>query len=125
MHAAVTLARRTLLLALLAARSARAQTPMRMVESFPAANAIMDGKTTHFSVMFDRPLDHAASRLFVERDGAVVQTLSPRLNSQPNTLYADGHPLPPGRYTLRWDAHGLGGNGASAGSVGFGVAGGK
>ncbi len=89
------------------APSAFAQSTMHMVESFPKADAIMDGRNTRFSVKFDGPVDHHASRLVVEQDGVVVQILQPRLNAQPNTLYSDGHPLKPGHYVLRWNVRGM------------------
>ena len=108
------------LLATLLASAAFAQATMRMVESFPQANAIMDGHNTRFSVKFDGPVDHNASRLLIEQNGAVVQTLRPRLNSQPNTLYSDGHPLKPGTYMLRWVVRGMHGEDGS-GAVAFTV----
>lgn len=107
--------------ALLCSRAAPAQETMRMTASFPAANAIMDGRNTRFSVMFDGPVDHKASRLVIEQDGVVRQVLTPRLNSQPNTLYSDGHPLKPGDYTLRWEARGQHGGAVGAGSIAFKV----
>ena len=107
--------------ALLCASAALAQAAMRMTESFPAANAIMDGRNTRFSVMFDGPVDHQSSRLFIEQNGVVQQVLTPRLNSQPNTLYSDGRPLRPGEYTLRWDARGTRGGAMGSGAIAFKV----
>lgn len=106
---------------LLASTAAHAQSVMRMVESFPVANAIMDGHNTRFSVMFDGPVDHQASRLVIEQNGVVQQVLKPRLNSQPNTLYSNGHALKPGDYTLRWDARGQHGGAAGSGAIAFKV----
>lgn len=106
---------------LLSGSAASAQASLRMINSFPSANAIMDGRSTRFSVMFDGPVDHAASRLVIEQNGVVQQILTPRLNSQPNTLYSDGHPLKPGDYTLRWDAHGQHGGAIGTGAIAFKV----
>lgn len=100
-----------------------AQSVMRMVDSHPAAHAIMDGRNTLYTVMFDAPVDHAGSRLFIERDGQVLHVLQPRLNSQPNTLYAEGRPLPGGSYRLRWSVRGQGHGAGPAqdGSIEFNV----
>jgi len=105
----------------LCATGANAQAPMRMIESYPTANAIMDGRNMHFSVMFDGPVDHAGSNLIIEQNGVVVETLTPRLNSQPNTLYSDGRPLAPGNYMLRWNARGQHGGAVGQGAIGFKV----
>jgi methionine-rich copper-binding protein CopC len=75
---------------------------VRVMESAPAVNATIDGRSTAFSVRFDRPVDHIRSVLVVKRDGEVVETLQPRLQSAPQVLFARAPTLPPGRYQLYW-----------------------
>ena len=72
---------------LLARADAWAQS-VRALESVPAANARIDARTTAFSVRFDKPVDHAHSVFIIERDGKVVETLHPRLESAPEVLFA-------------------------------------
>jgi methionine-rich copper-binding protein CopC len=80
---------------------ASAQT-VHVVDSTPTANAMIDGRTSSFSVRFDRPVDHVRSMLIVKRDDKVVETLQPRLDSAPEVLFARAPTLPPGKYTLHW-----------------------
>ena len=75
---------------------------VQVLESVPAANATIDGRSTAFSVRFDRPVDHIHSVLAVKRDGEVVETLQPRLQSAPQVLFARAPTLPPGKYQLYW-----------------------
>lgn len=94
---------------------------MRVMESRPSAQAVMDGTETQFFVRFNGPVDHAASRLSVVQDGHVVQTLHPRLNSQPNVLYSGVRRLAPGVYALRWMTRSMQDHGASQGEIAFTV----
>lgn len=105
---------------LLSAPAAMAET-MHVMESLPAAHAVMDGTQTELFVRFDGPVDHAASRLEILRDGGVVQILHPRLNSQPNVLYAGVKRLPPGSYVLRWTTQAMRDHQASTGDIDFTV----
>jgi methionine-rich copper-binding protein CopC len=88
-------------LALLGAASARAD-DLKVVETNPAANAVMSGVSDGFFVRFNQPVDHVSSRIFVKRGGEIVETLVPRLQSNPNVLFARASTLPPGQYTLHW-----------------------
>ncbi len=105
---------------LMLASSALAAT-VRVMESRPAAQAIMDGEQTEFFVRFDAPVDHGASVLSVLRDGRIVQTLHPRLNSQPNTLYSGVRHLEAGAYVLHWMARLMQGSDVSQGDIAFSV----
>jgi methionine-rich copper-binding protein CopC len=105
---------------LLPAGPARAAA-MHVMESRPTAQAVMDGGQTAFFVRFDGPVDHAASVLTVLRDGKVVQTLHPRLNSRPNTLYSAVRHLAPGGYTLHWTTRPMRGSDVSEGDIPFSV----
>jgi methionine-rich copper-binding protein CopC len=94
---------------------------MQVMDSKPTAAAVMDGDETEFFVRFDEPVNHAASRLVVVQDGKVVQTLHPRLESEPNVLYSGVHRLASGTYTLRWTTESMQGHAASQGEIPFTV----
>ena len=96
---------------------------MRVMESRPAAHALMDATNTRFFVRFDGPVDHAASTLTVLQDGRLVQVLHPRLNSSPNTLYGSGARLKPGDYELRWTTRQMHGQQGLFGTIPFRVGG--
>jgi methionine-rich copper-binding protein CopC len=92
---------------------------MTVVESHPMVDEIMDGRATAFSIRFDGPVDHAASRLTLVTPHG-VKSLRPRLDSEPNTLFANVGALPPGSYELRWEARSMDGQ-VSKGTVPFKV----
>ncbi len=96
-------------------------TTMHVMESRPAAEAIMAGPQTEFFIRFDGPVDHRASVLTVLQDGRVVQVLHPRLNSQPNTLYSGVRKLAAGGYVLRWMTRSMRDHDATEGEIGFSV----
>jgi len=75
---------------------------LKVLQTNPAANTLMDAHSDGFSVWFNQPVDHINSRLLVKRGDAVVETLVPRLQSNPNVLFARAPTLPPGSYTLHW-----------------------
>jgi len=74
---------------------------LKVLETGPAANAVLDSVSDGFFVRFDRPVDHINSRLLVKRGSEVVEMLQPRLQSNPNVLFARASTLPPGKYTLQ------------------------
>ena len=85
---------------------------MSVVESFPMVDQIMDGRATSFSVRFDGPMYHAASRLtLVTPHGS--RSLRARLDSEPNTLFAAVGALPPGSYEPQLEARAMDGEAAS------------
>ena len=47
---------------------------VQVLDSVPAANTTINGRSTSFSVRFDRPVDHVRSVLVVKRDGEVIET---------------------------------------------------
>ncbi|MBL6614889.1 MAG: copper resistance protein CopC [Reyranella sp.] len=94
--------RRLMMVGLVLAPTASRAQGVRVVESTPAADASISGPSTAYSVRFDRPVDHVHSVMLVKRDGKVVQTLQPRLQSAPDVLFARAPTLPPGAYTLHW-----------------------
>jgi methionine-rich copper-binding protein CopC len=80
---------------------------------------IMDGRATSFSIRFDGPIDHAASRLTLVTPHG-VRSLRARLNSEPNTLFTAVGTLPAGNYELRWEARAMDGE-VSKGIIPFKV----
>jgi len=111
-------------LAVLVALLASAPAPslaMQVMESLPAAHAVMDETQTEFFIRFDVPVDHAASRLEIVRDGKPLQTLHPRLNSQPNVIYSSVRRLAPGAYVLRWTTRSMRDQEAAMGEIDFTV----
>jgi methionine-rich copper-binding protein CopC len=105
---------------LLPSASARAD-DVHVLDSTPAANATIDGRTSAFSVRFDRPVDHVHSVLFIKRGGEVVETLHPRLNSAPDVLFARASTLPAGAYTLHWQVRTMTGVDTVEGDIPFTV----
>src|SRR5207302_10537453 len=85
--------------ALAALSSARAD-ELKVLETGPAANAELEGVSDGFFVRFDRPVDHINSRLLIKRGSEVVETLQPRLQSNPNVLFARAATLPRRKYAL-------------------------
>jgi len=92
---------------------------MSVVGSFPMVDQIMDGRATSFSIRFDGPIDHAASRLTLVTPHG-VRSLRARLDSEPNTLFTAVGALPAGSYALRWEARAMDGE-VSKGTIPFKV----
>ena len=119
---------RRYLAALLGAGAAVAAVPglaqaasTRVLESTPAASAVISGRTSAFSVRFDRPVDHVRSTLTIMRDGELVERLEPRLDSAPEVLFARAPTLPEGNYTLHWEVRTLAGSEVDKGDIPFSV----
>ena len=81
--------------------------PMHMVESYPAADAIVDGRNAQYFVRFDGPVDHRGAHLVITRDGRTVETLDALLDSAPEVLFASAPRLPAGDYELHWSARSM------------------
>ena len=116
--------RKSLLLvpvALLLTCGLAAASPPQLRESMPAAEAVLDGRNLQFTIRFDAPIDHAASRLEITRDGNVIRTLHPLLDSAPTVLFAAGEALPPGRYSLHWHVGAPFGGEVAEGDIPFSV----
>ena len=73
-----------------------------LAESPPSVRAVFDGRNVEFFLRFDRPVDHVHSRIAIMRDGKVVKMLNPRLEAQPDVLFARAATLSPGDYKLYW-----------------------
>ena len=100
--------------------TARAQT-VHMMASSPSASAVIDGRSNQFFVRFDRPVDHARSRLLITQDGKVVETLHPSLSSAAEVLFAQAPSLPQGNYKLHWTVVTMTGGTVTEGDIPFAV----
>ena len=95
---------------------------VNVLESTPTAHAVIGSRSSEFFVRFDRPVDHVKSRLEIFRDGKVIETLHPRLESAPEVLFARASTLPAGDYLLHWTVVTLQGTDVIAGDIPFKVA---
>jgi hypothetical protein len=107
----------TAVLAPLAAEAAARQ----VRSSSPAAGATIQGHHAEYVVRFDGPVNHRSCRLLITQSGKLIQTLPLRLNSAPDTLFAQGEAPPPGNYTLHWETQSTDGD-MSSGDIPFSVA---
>jgi methionine-rich copper-binding protein CopC len=96
---------------------------MRVQESYPAAETIIDGRNAQYLVRFDGPVDHRNARLEIIRDGKVIEELHPRLDSAPDVLFASAPALSPGHYVFRWSVKSAPDNEVTEGEIRFSVAG--
>jgi methionine-rich copper-binding protein CopC len=92
-----------------------------MMDSAPAANAVIDGRSSEFFVRFDRPVDHIRSTLDITRGSKLVERLHPRLESAPEVLYARAPTLPAGNYKLHWSVRTMTTGAATQGDIPFKV----
>ncbi|WP_170921104.1 copper resistance CopC family protein [Enhydrobacter aerosaccus] len=95
---------------------------LRVVETSPTDHQVIQGQLNSFYVRFDRPVDHIWSRLKIERDGKVIETLHPRFEAEPEVLYAASPTLAPGAYRLRWSVRSLEKTDLEDGSISFTIA---
>ena len=82
--------------------TALAQDDLHVMDSAPKAQAVIGEPGSAFYVRFDRPIDHIHSNLSIFRDTKLIERLQPRLQSEPNVLFARAPTLAPGEYFLRW-----------------------
>ncbi len=94
---------------------------LRVMESAPAASAVIARRSSEFFVRFDRPVDHVRSTLDIMSDGKLVERLKPRLQSAPAVLFARAPTLPPGNYKLHWSVRTMSGVEAIEGDIPFTV----
>ena len=94
---------------------------VHVVQSTPAASAVIDGRSSAFLVRFDRPVDHVHSTLSITRDGKLVERLQPRLESAPEVLFARAPTVPAGDYKLHWSVRTMAGVDAIQGDIPFTV----
>lgn len=77
---------------------------MQMVESFPSARTVVEGRNAQYVVRFDALVNHRDSRLTIIQHDRVLRTLQPILRSDPKALTASAPRLPTGDYELHWSA---------------------
>ena len=118
-HLAVLCAIFVLLLMSTAAAPAR---PMQLLASTPAAETVMRGDHAEYVVRFDGPVDHTQSRIEILRDGHLVESLHPRLDSAPDVLFASSRLPASGRYELHWIVKSMPDRETSEGTIPFSVA---
>jgi methionine-rich copper-binding protein CopC len=94
--------------------------PRQVLSSSPVADAIIQGRHAEYAVRFDGPVDHRSCRLLIIQSGKVIQSLPLRLDSAPDTLFAQGEAPPPGKYTLHWETRSMDGE-MSSGDIPFSV----
>ena len=107
--------------ALLGALAPARADDVRVMQSMPAASAVIGGRGSEFFVRFDRPVDHIHSTLAITRDGKLVEQLHPRLGSAPDVLFARVSTLPAGDYKLHWEVRTMAGVDRIKGDIPFTV----
>ena len=93
--------------------------PMRVMESFPVARAVVDGRNAQYFVRFDGPVDHRASRLLITQGSRTIESLHPLLDAAPEVLFGSAPRLPAGQYELHWWAKSLPEGDITEGSIQF------
>jgi methionine-rich copper-binding protein CopC len=95
--------------------------PLHVRDSFPLAEAILDGRNAQYVIRFDGLVDHAASQIEIIGSGKVVETLVPVGDSEPDVLAASAPALAQGKYRLHWHAKSVPDGDFSEGSISFTV----
>lgn len=93
----------------------------RVEASVPLANATVAAPANLFEVRFNEDINHYQSRLEILRDGQVLETLRPRLETEPRILAAMARPLAAGAYVLRWEARSAFDGSVTQGNIPFTV----
>ena len=94
---------------------------LKMLRSMPAAEALMDGRNAQYSVHFDGLVDHRGSRLWITRDGQLVENLPVLVDAAPQVLFGSAPELVGGRYELHWAVKSAPDGEVTEGSIGFTV----
>src|SRR5262249_51669403 len=93
---------------------------LQMRDSIPVAGAIIHGRHAEYVIRFDGPVDHRTSRIEIVQSDTVVQSLTPRLNSAVDVLFASGETPPRGHYLVHWQARSVDGT-VAEGTIPFTV----
>lgn len=104
--------------ALLTAGHAMAQ---KVVETMPVQDGTLSGASGDYFVRFDQPVDHIHSTIDIKQGSKVLETLHPRLKSEPNVLFARAPNLKPGKYVMHWTVPAADGSTMYQGDVSFSV----
>ena len=103
--------------ALLGALAPARADDVRVMQSMPAASAVIGGRGSEFFVRFDRPVHHIQSTHAI----TLVEQLHPRLESAPDVLFARASTLPAGDYKLHWEVRTMAGVDRIKGDIPFTV----
>ena len=80
-----------------------AQTPApKSTDPIRLESVTISERGTELLVRFNRPISHQLSLLSLVRDGTVVASVHPRLEAQPNVLFARIQTPMTGRYIVHW-----------------------
>jgi len=93
----------------------------KVVQTMPAKDGTLSSAEGDYFVRFDQPVDHIHSTIDIKQDGKTVQTLHPRLKSEPNVLFARAPNLAPGKYVMHWSVPAANGSTVYQGDVSFSV----
>jgi methionine-rich copper-binding protein CopC len=94
----------------------------KVVETMPTKDGTLSGVRGEYFIRFDQPVDHIHSTIDIMQDGKKVQTLRPRLNSEPTVLFARAPNLAPGKYVMHWSVPAANGSTVYQGEISFSVA---
>ena len=94
----------------------------KVVDTMPAKDGTLSGVRDEYFIRFDKPVDHIHSTIDILQNGKKVQTLRPRLNSEPTVLFARAPNLSPGKYTMHWSVPAANGSTVYQGEISFFVA---
>jgi methionine-rich copper-binding protein CopC len=97
----------------------------KVIETMPAKDGTLSSVGGDYFVRFDQPVDHIHSMIDIKQDGKVLETLHPRLKSEPNVLFARAPNLKPGKYVMHWSVPAANGSTMYQGDVSFSVSEGR
>ena len=97
----------------------------KVIETMPAKDGMLSGLAGDYFVRFDQPVDHIHSLIEIRQDGKVLETLHPRLKSEPSVLFARVPNLKPGKYVMHWTVPAANGSTMYQGDVPFSVSDGR
>jgi methionine-rich copper-binding protein CopC len=99
-------------------QAARAQATC-IPDVWQARVVVVEKRSLGMIIHFENPVDHGKSLLVIVSDGEVIRVLQPRLETEPNTLFARTAMLAPGRYVLQWRARSSGRGDVERGDMPF------
>ena len=97
----------------------------KVIETMPAKDGTLPSAHGDYFVRFDQPVDHLHSTIDIVQEGKTVQTLHPRLKTEPNVLFARAPNLRPGKYVMHWSVPAANGSTVYQGDVSFSVVAGR
>jgi hypothetical protein len=89
----------------------------RVVDTGPVDRGTVSSFGEDFFVRCNQPVDHMQSRLIIKRGDDVVETLRPRLKTEPNVLFARSAGLAAGDYKPVWVVKALEGQLVDVGEI--------